>query len=241
MNMFRKPAVLAALTVSLLFSRNAFSATNPPNDLPRKPPIDVHALDCRPNLAQIDQDLSVKPVLRSRIELLVLKARLLRDNKRVKGARKEGLKTIDEGILSAHQAETDNPGASWPWAMEGMLDLLKTQYLHFPAGMRYGKLASRANSQALALQPDDPDANLSRGLEDYYKPWFVGGSYVKAEKRFRKALAKSPKDPRILSWNGLADLALDRDQTGFQEIKEAAGLCPDNPIYQKRLLTRRPR
>ena len=241
MNMFLRPAVFTALILSLLFIRNALSATSPTNVPPQKTPIDVHALDCHPNLAQIDKDLSENPALRSRLELLILKARLLRDNKTIKGARKEGLQTINEGILSAHQAETDTPGVSWPWAMEGMLDLLKTQYLHFPAGMRYGKLASRANSQALALEPDDPDSNLSRGLEDYYKPWFVGGSYVKAEKRFRKALAKSPKDPRILSWNGLADLALDRDQLGFQELKEAAGLCPDNPIYKKRLLTRRPR
>lgn len=241
MSKLHKPAVLAALAISILFSQNARSASvaSPPPS--QNLPVDAEALDCRPDLALIDHDLDTNPAMRSRLELLILKARLLRDNRTIKGARKEGLKSIDDGISSAHQAEIDNPGVSWPWAMEGMLDLLKTQYLHFPAGMHYGKLASRANNQALALEPDDPEANLSRGLEDYYKPWFVGGSYVKAEKRFRKALAKAPKDPRILSWNGLADLALDREEKGFREIKEAAGLCPGNPIYQKRLLTRRPR
>ena len=64
---------------------------------------------------------------------------------------------------------------------------------------------------------------------------------MKGQKLFRKALEKEPKNPRILSWNGLADLALDRDQRGFQELKEAAEICPANPIYKKRLLTRRPR
>lgn len=241
MSMLPKSGIFAALAVSVLVSSVGQAATAPPSPKAASDPIDIRSLDCRPDLTLIDQDLAGQPVMRSKLALLVLKARLLRDNRTVKEARKEGLKTIDLGIRSARQAEEENPGKSWPWAMEGMLDLLKTQYLHFPAGMRYGKMASRANSQALALQPDDPDANLSRGLEDYYKPWFVGGSYVKAEKRFRKALEKAPKDPRVLSWNGLADLALDRDQEGFRELKEAAGLCPENPIYQKRLLTRRPR
>lgn len=202
---------------------------------------DPRALDCTGNLNSVDRALAQPMGNRTRIQLLVLKARLLRDNKQIQGAKQEGLTVLDEGIRSAIHEEALNPGKSWPWAMEGMLDLLKTQYMHFPKGMSYGKRASRANDQALEYAPDDPTANLSRGLEDYYKPWFVGGSYVKALKRFKKALSADPSNPRILSWTGLAYLALDRDQRGFDDLKKAARLCPQNPIYHKRLLTRRPR
>ncbi len=240
------PSLFFSTALLLSFSPLAAGASapvNPSSSNATSAPVtpDIQNLDCRADMAQINQDLASNPSWKDRLELLILKARLLRDDRSSKSARKEGLKTVDEGLRSARKAEVENPGQSWPWTMEGMLDLLKTQYLHFPKGMRYGKMASRANSQALALSPDDPEANLSRGLEDYYKPWFVGGSYVKAQKRFRKALEKQPKNPRILSWNGLADLALDRDNRGFQELKEAADICPDNPIYKKRLLTRRPR
>ncbi len=202
---------------------------------------DPRLLDCSGNIESVNQALNQTLPVRTRISLLLLKARLLRDNHQIPDARQEGMKVLDEGIRSAVLAESQNPGQSWPWAMEGMLDLLKTQYLHFPKGITYGKRASRANNQALSYAPDDPSANLSKGLENYYKPWFVGGSYVKALSRFKKALSADPDNPRILSWTGLAYLALDRDQRGFAAIQKAAQLCPRNPIYQKRLLTRRPR
>lgn len=203
---------------------------------------DPRALDCSGNLESVNLALNRQALPdQTRIRLLVLKARLLRDNRQVDGAKQEGMKALDEGIRSAIRAESQNPGQSWPWAMEGMLDLLKTQYMHFPKGMYYGKRASRANNKALGYAPDDPSANLSKGMEDYYKPWFVGGSYVKALKRFKKALSADPSNPRILSWTGLAYLALDREHRGFSNLKKADQLCPRNPIYHKRLLTRRPR
>ncbi|MHB8542830.1 MAG: tetratricopeptide repeat protein [Leptospirales bacterium] len=237
---------LSAAVPLILFTLSPVYAETPPS--PTKPVIatpagtpDPRALDCAGSLKSVDLALAQPMGNRTRLRLLILKARLLRDNKKVQNAKQEGMDTLDEGIRTAIREESLNPGQSWPWTMEGMLDLLKTQYMHFPKGMSYGKRASRANDQALEYAPDDPAANLSRGLEDYYKPWFVGGSYVKALKRFKKALSADPSNPRILSWTGLAYLALDREHLGYENLRKAARLCPQNPIYHKRLLTRRPR
>jgi tetratricopeptide (TPR) repeat protein len=206
------------------------------------PPADRYrTLDCMGRLDAVDQALAASLPDRDAIELRLLKARLLRDDRTRKNARTEGMAAIEAGIAMAVEAERRYPNVPWPWALEGMLDLVKTQYQGFPKGMSTASRASVANKMALKLGPDDPEANLSKGIEDYYKPWFVGGSYVKALKRFRKALEEDPSNPRIMSWTGLAYLALDRDRRGFALLKKAADLCPGNPIYARRLKTRRPR
>ena len=198
-------------------------------------------LDCQGNLDSVIRALEVSQTDRKKIGTLLLKARLLRDDRSRKNARSEGMAALDEGLSKALEAEVRYPTKSWPWALEAMLDLVKTQYLGFPKGMSVATRASRANKKALELEPDDPEANLSKGIEYYYKPWFVGGSFVKALDRFRKARNADPTNPRILSWTGLAYLAVDRDRRGFALLKKASDLCPGNPIYARRLRTRRPR
>lgn len=125
-------------------------------------------------------------------------------------------------------------------ALLGEWDLLMVQYRGFPSGMSYGKKAQKANDRALSLDPDNPEAHLSKGIELYFKPWFVGGSVAGALKEFRRADSLRPGDPRILSWIGIALHGLHRPNALFYE-KEAVGLCPDNPLYLSREKTLNPR
>lgn len=231
----RSGTVFAAV---LLTTQTAWGNGTPPSPAPITNP---RTLDCQGDLDPVNRALAAPQTDREKIGTLLLKARLLRDDRTRKTARNEGMVALDAGISKAVEAEGRYPEKPWPWALEAMLDLVKTQYQGFPKGMSVAARASRANKKALELGPNDPEANLSKGIEFYYKPWFVGGSFVKALDRFRKAEDADPTNPRILSWTGLAYLALDRDRRGFSLLKKASDLCPGNPIYARRLRTRRPR
>ncbi|BAM07546.1 tetratricopeptide repeat protein [Leptospirillum ferrooxidans] len=201
---------------------------------------DTH--DCKGSLKEVDLSLSRLspdfPIHKAR--LLILKARLDRDRKTPK-SHKEGLLALKEARVIADTLKKDHSKDPEIWDLLGQIDLIHTQYQGFPGGMRYASRSRKEITRALALSPTNSLAHFTRGMEDYFKPWFVGGSKKKALEHFQKALAGSPTNPRYISWVGLALLANHHPRQGRIMIDRAASMCPGNPIYRQRAITEKPR
>ena len=201
---------------------------------------DTH--DCKGSLKEVDLSLSRLspdfPIHKAR--LLILKARLDRDRKTPK-SHKEGLLALKEARVIADTLKKDHSKDPEIWDLLGQIDLIHPQYQGFPGGMRYASRSRKEITRALALSPTNSLAHFTRGMEDYFKPWFVGGSKKKALEHFQKALAGSPTNPRYISWVGLALLANHHPRQGRIMIDRAASMCPGNPIYRQRAITEKPR
>ncbi len=177
------------------------------------------------------------PPAESGVRTLLETARTVRD---VPSGRK-----IGEAALSRAKAELSallsaRPKEATLHALAGERDLLLVQYRGFPAGMSYGKKAKAQNDRALALDPDNAEAHLSKGIELFYKPWFVGGSVPKALSEFERANRLRPDDPRILSWIGVALHRLGRPGA-HHAMTRVLALCPASPLYEARAKTFDPR
>jgi len=173
----------------------------------------------------------------SSIRRWIFKARFFRDtpDRPTSGenALVEAKKRIDAALGTA-------PREATLWALLGEWDLLMVQYGGFPGGMAYGRKAENANDRALSLDPKNPEAHLSKGIELYFKPWFVGGSVAGALKEFQRANTLRPHDARILSWIGIAENRLHHPGALSYE-QEAVGVCPDSALYISREKTFNPR
>ena len=198
--------------------------------------------DCKGSIKDVDLALSrLSPDFPiHKATLLILKARLERDRK-TPNSHKEGLLALKEARLIADTLKKDHSKDPEIWDLLGQIDLIRTQYQGFPGGMRYASRSRNEITRALSLSPTNPLAQFTRGMEDYFKPWFVGGSKKKALDHFQKALAKSPTNPRYISWVGLALLANHHPRQGRIMIDRAASMCPGNPIYRRRAITEKPR
>ncbi len=198
--------------------------------------------DCVGNLSRVDKSLSRLspdyPV--HRIRLLILKARLLRTQRGARN-REKAILALKEARKITLGLEKKNPKDPLFWVFLGQIDLLRTRYQGFPGGMRFASRSRKEVTTALSLDPHNPGAHFTRGLEDYFKPWFVGGSKKKALAHFQRALKENPDNPRYLSWTGLALLASHQTEEGRTDIDRAASMCPGNPIYRRRAITQKPR
>jgi len=171
------------------------------------------------------------------LRTLLLAARTVRD---IPGRRSVGEKALALAGKEAGALLSEHPGDSTLHALAGERDLLMVQYRGFPAGMPYGTKAQTENARALSLDPKNPEAHLSKGLELYGRPWFVGGSVARALGEFEQANALRPGDPRILSWIGIARHRLGRP--GARRFLSAAlDLCPESSFYRARAQTMNPR
>jgi len=198
--------------------------------------------DCKGSVKTVDLALSRispdYPIHKAR--LLILKARLNRDRPG-KNSHREGLLALKEARLIANKLKKDHSTDPDIWVLLGQIDLIQTQYQGFPGGMRYASRSRKEITKALSLSPKSARAHFTRGMEDYFKPWFVGGSKKKALEHFQLAQAAVPQNPRYISWVGLALLANHHPRQGRIMIDRAASMCPGNSIYRRRAITEKPR
>lgn len=198
--------------------------------------------DCKGSIKDVNIALShISPDYPiHRVRLLILKARLNRDHPGT-DSHKAGLAALKEARLITVNLKQTHQNDPAVWDLLGQIDLIYTQYQGFPGGMSYASNSRKEITKAFSLSSTDPEAHFTRGMEDYYKPWFVGGSKKKALDHFRKALSRAPGNPRYISWVGLALLANHHPKQGRTEIDRAAEMCPGNPIYRRRAITEKPR
>lgn len=232
-----------ALSFYALFLALAVSWSLPELVLASPETVDYqNSFDCKGKISDVDRAISRMspdyPVHKAR--LLILKARLYRDRPG-KSSQTEGLLALKQARLIAENLRKSHEKDPDVWVLLGETDLIRTQYQGFPGGMRYASRSRKEITRALELSPKDPRAHFTRGMEYYFKPWFVGGSKKKALEHFQEALAANPQNPRYISWVGLALLSMHHPRQGRIMIDRAASMCPGNPIYRRRAITEKPR
>ncbi len=177
------------------------------------------------------------PPTETNLRALLLAARTVRD---LPGRSAEGKLWLKRAGREVRTLLSLHPNDATLHALSGERYLLLVQYRGFPSGMPDGTKASAENDRALALDPNNVEAHLSKGIELYFKPWFVGGSVSRALSEFERANVLRPADPRILSWIGLARRKLGRPG-GRKYLENALRICPASPLYLSRAQTFDPR
>ena len=141
-----------------------------------------------------------------------------------------------DGIAAAEKATALNPNSSEAHQLLG--DLLGRLIPHvFGGGMRYGKRASDEMDKAIALDPKNANAYVSRAVSYYYTPEAFGGSKDKAFELLRKAVEVDSQADTPHVW--LAALFLERHQKqqALSEILRARQINSDrvftNTVYEQ--------
>lgn len=226
------------VTLSEIFGPPSFSAAASLSGPTFK--ISPQVIDCQGSGALFsghEESLPPGTDPKTAIRIWLFDARFLRDTPDRKAMGREALRKAQSGVEAALKSF---PRDATLLALHGEWNLLMVQYKGFPGGMAFGKNAESLNGRALALDPENPEAHLSRGIELYFKPWFVGGSVRGALKEFETASSLRPRDARILSWIGIAKKKLHRPGALDAE-KEAVKACPNSPLYSQREKTFNPR
>jgi len=92
--------------------------------------------------------------------------------------------------------------------------------------LRYGRRTLEELNQALALDPNNPDAHLSRGIGKYYLPAALGGGAEAALNDLRRAIELNPKSDQAHLWMGIALRKANRNGEARQALLQAVKLNP---------------
>jgi tetratricopeptide (TPR) repeat protein len=135
-------------------------------------------------------------------------------------------RAAEGGVAAAEKAVELNPQSSEAHQLLG--DLLNQLIPHvFGGGMRYGKRATDELDKAIALNPKNADAYVSRAISYYYTPESFGGSKQKAFELLAKAVEINPREDSPHIWLAMFNLEAGRTEDALREINLARGANPD--------------
>ncbi|MDT7605480.1 MAG: hypothetical protein QOF61_3477 [Acidobacteriota bacterium] len=142
----------------------------------------------------------------------------------------------ETGVAAAEKAVALNPQSSDAHQLLG--DLLSQLIPHvFGGGMKYGKRSTDEMDQALALDPKNVNAYVSRAISYYYSPETFGGSKEKAFELLNKAAGIDAKADSPHIWLAMFYLDANRRDDALREINLARSANPDraftNYIYSQ--------
>jgi Tfp pilus assembly protein PilF len=93
--------------------------------------------------------------------------------------------------------------------------------------MRYGQRASDEIDKAIALDPKNASAYVSKSISLYYTPDSFGGSKTKALEMMKKAVEADPTEDSAHIWLAIFHLDAGRKKEAMDEILLAKKIDPD--------------
>jgi len=134
--------------------------------------------------------------------------------------------TAESGVAAAEKAVRLNPKSSQ--AHQLLADLLGQLAPNvMGGGMKYGQRSTDEADKAIALDPKNPDAYITRGISYLYTPAAFGGNKAKALEFFSKAVQLDPQLDTARIWLALYHLDAEKFDEARREINEALRLNPD--------------
>ena len=135
-------------------------------------------------------------------------------------------KVAEDGVAAAEKAVALNPRSSEAHWLLG--DLLSQLIPHvYGGGMRYGQRATQALDRAIALDPKNANAYVSRAISYYYTPESFDGSKTKAFEMLQKAVESDPAADTPHIWLALFHLDSARTDEALKEIELALKANPE--------------
>jgi tetratricopeptide (TPR) repeat protein len=219
--------VATCVVAVFTFSATAAAATNP-----KQPPF-VAARDARDRasvdelqriIAQQTDAAKRDNSFDAHLRLAVLQSWLCE----AAGVHKNGKlikQAASDGLAAAEKAVALNPQSSEAHHLVG--ELLSQMIPHvFGGGMRYGKRSADAMDKAIALNPKNAGAYISRAVSYYYTPPAFGGGKEKAFDFLRKAVDLDPKDDTPHVWLAMFFLETQQVKEASREILVARAINP---------------
>jgi tetratricopeptide (TPR) repeat protein len=158
-------------------------------------------------------------------------AQELRDKAQVKSAAEGGMDAAKKAIaLKPDSAEYNR-----------LLGTLCGQVIpaNVLSGLKYGRCAQDAVTQALKLDPKLAEAHVARGVGNYYLPSSFGGGVELAIKDFEKAIQLAPKSSDAHLWLGIALRKAGKNAEARKALQKAVDLNPAR-IWAKQQLEKTP-
>ena len=147
-------------------------------------------------------------------------------------------RVAESGIQAAQRAIAINPRNAEYYRVLGTL-CGQVVPAHVLSAFSYGKRARDAIDKALELDPKSSQANLARGVGNYYLPDALGGGPPVAIPDFRKAADLDPSSSEAYLWLGLALRKQHRNADARQAFEKALRLDPAR-IWIKEQLEKTP-
>lgn len=144
---------------------------------------------------------------------------------------------IEEAILQLKRSVELNDRYSDSHRLLGSLYGLLISHKGLDAGIKYGFLAMSECKRALELDPNNPRAYVTWGVNRLHTPKAFGGGTQEAIKNFKEAVRLSPDFEDAHIWLGKAYVA-NKDYYATKEIFEKVlSINPDNYWARKEMVT----
>ena len=134
--------------------------------------------------------------------------------------------SVEAGVAAAEKAVALDPNSSDAHQLLG--DLLNQLIPHvFGGGMKYGERATAELDRAIALNPKNVNAYVSRAISYYYTPESFHGSKAKAFELLKKAVEIDSQEDSPHIWLALFYLDSGQKAEALVEINLALRANPD--------------
>ncbi len=149
-----------------------------------------------------------------------------------------GRNAAEAGIAAAEKAVAGDPKSA---EYHRLLGTLYAQAIPGNLGLalKYGPKTKEELERAVALDPKNSDAYLSRGIGKYYLPPMLGGGAEAALEDIRKAIELDPKSDQAYLWQGIALRKANRNREARESLAQAVKLNPRR-VWAKQQLEKTP-
>lgn len=147
-------------------------------------------------------------------------------------------KAAGAGIAAAERAVAGDPRSA---EYHRLLGTLYGQVIPGNLGLalKYGRKTTEELDRAVALDPNNSDAYLSRGIGKYYLPPMFGGGPEAALEDIHKAIQLNPKSDQAYLWQGIALRKANRNREARESLAQALKLNPQR-VWTKQQLDKTP-
>ncbi|HYM13621.1 MAG TPA: hypothetical protein VEU62_22970 [Bryobacterales bacterium] len=147
-------------------------------------------------------------------------------------------KAAEAGIAAAEKAVAGDAKSA---EYHRLLGTLYGQVIPGNLGLalKYGRKTTEELDRAVALDPNNSDAYLSRGIGKYYLPPMFGGGPEAALEDIRKAIQLNPKSDQAYLWQGIALRKANRNREARDSLAQALKLNPQR-VWTKQQLDKTP-